>query len=73
MFGVESPQGWTCTHQLCPGIVRHAPGKATLSSCPAALRFQRWESDPSQGLITIGVKMLPFGASKQESPSQLLN
>jgi hypothetical protein len=73
MLAYASTQGPRCENQLSPGIVRHSPEKATLSSCRAPVRFQRWKSVPLQGLITTAVSQLPVGASRQSSPNRLLN
>jgi hypothetical protein len=66
-----SLQSSRCETEPSTGIVRHLPGEATFSSC-RPFRFQRWKSEPLQGLITTGMSPLGLGASRQKSPNRLL-
>jgi hypothetical protein len=55
-----SLQSSRCETEPSTGIVRHLPGVATFSSC-RPFRFQRWKSEPLQGLITTGCPRSDWG------------
>ena len=69
-----SAQGERVTGVLSAALlmVTHCPGKAALSSCPAALDAQSCDFAPLQGLTMVAL-LVPFGPSRHQSPNRLFN